>query len=99
MVEKWRQCLDKGRVGGILVTYLSKAVNCTLYGFLIAKLAAYGFDYNSLQMLQSHLSEKNKEQQSMMRIVNVARFCLELRKVLYQGGCYLIFICWTCFMI
>ena len=84
MVEKWRQCLDKGRVGGILVTYLSKAVNCILHGFLIAKLAAYGFDHNSLQMLQSHLSKKkkSKEQQLMMRIVSVARFCLELRKVL-----------------
>ena len=92
MAEKWRQCLDKGRVSGVLLTYLSKAANCILHDFLIAKLVAYGFDYNSLQMLQSHLSNKNKEQQLMMRRISIVKFCLELDKVLYQGCCYLIFI-------
>ena len=61
MVEKWRQCLDHGGVSGALLTDLSKAFDCILYGLLIAKLAAYGFDYNSLQMLQSYLSNRKQK--------------------------------------
>ena len=53
MVEKWRQCLDKGEVSGALLTDLSKAFNCVLHDLLIAKLAAYDFHYISLQILQS----------------------------------------------
>ena len=60
MVEKWRQCLDNGGVGGALLTDLSKAFDCILHDLLIAKLAGYGFDYNSLQMLQSYLSSRKK---------------------------------------
>ena len=56
MVEKWRQCLDDGGVSRTLLTDLSKAFDCILHDVLIAKLAAYGFDYNSLQMLQNCLS-------------------------------------------
>ena len=61
MVEKWRQCLDHGGVSGALLTDLSKAFDSKLYGFLIANLAAYGFDYNSLQMLQSYLSNRKQK--------------------------------------
>ena len=52
MVEKWRWCLDNGGASGALLTDLSKP--------LIAKLAAYDFDYNSLQMLQSYLSNRKQ---------------------------------------
>ena len=62
MVEKWRQCLDNGGVSGALLTDLSKAFDCILYDLLIAKLAADGFDYNSLQMLQSHLSNRKQNE-------------------------------------
>ena len=60
MVEKWRQWLDNGGVSGPLLTDLSKAFDCILHDLLIAKLAAYGFDYNSLQMLQSYLSDRKQ---------------------------------------
>ena len=60
MVEKWRQYLDNGGVSGALFTDLSKAFDCILYDLLIAKLTAYGFDYNSLQMLQSYLSNRKQ---------------------------------------
>ena len=43
-----------------LLTDLSKAFDCILNYLLIAKLAAYGFDYNSLQMLQSYLSNEKQ---------------------------------------
>ena len=60
MVEKWRQCLDNGEVSWALLTDLSKAFDCILHELLIAKLAASVFDYNSLQMLQSYLSNRKQ---------------------------------------
>ena len=60
MVEKWRQCLDNGGVSGALLTDLSKTFDSILHDLLIAKLATYGFDHNSLQMLQSYLSNRKQ---------------------------------------
>ena len=45
---------------GVLLTDLSKAFDCILHDHLIAKLAAYSFDYNSLQMLQNYLSNRKQ---------------------------------------
>ena len=39
---------------------LSKAFNCILHEFLIAKMCAYGFDLNSLLFFYSHF--KNRKQ-------------------------------------
>ena len=63
MVEKWRQSLDNGWVSEALLTNLSEAFKSILYDLLIAKLKAYGFDYNSLQMLQSDLSNRKQRTQ------------------------------------
>ena len=60
MVEKWRRCLDIGGVSRALLKDLFKAFDCILHDLLIAKLAGYGFDYNSLQMLQSYLSNRKQ---------------------------------------
>ena len=35
---------------------LSKAFDCIVYDLLLAKLSAYGFDYNSLKLINSFLS-------------------------------------------
>ena len=67
MTEKWSHCLDKGvggsgRGGGskALLTDLSKAFDFLLNDLLIAKLAAYSFDYDSLVSIQSYLSERQQ---------------------------------------
>ena len=48
MLEKWRKALDNHNVACPLLIYLSKAFDCLSHELLIAKLAAYGFDHESL---------------------------------------------------
>ena len=58
MLEKWRKALDNGKIAGALLTDLSKAFDCLNHNLLIAKLHAYGFDYNSLAFIHSYLSDR-----------------------------------------
>ena len=58
MIEKLRKCYDNGGKGGILLTDLSKAFDCLVHDLLIAKLHAYGFDYLSLKLIYSYLSDR-----------------------------------------
>ena len=53
--------LAKGGVCGALLTYLSKAFDCLPRDFLLAKLHAYGLDYQSLKYYQVILVTENKE--------------------------------------
>ena len=56
MTEKRRKWLDKGRISGAILTDLCKAFDCILHDLLIAKLAAYDFNYQSLKIRDSFLS-------------------------------------------
>ena len=58
MVEKWRRHLDKYDKAGVLLTDLSKAFDCLWHDLLIAKLHAYGFEYHSLKLIHSYLSDR-----------------------------------------
>ena len=58
MLEKWRKALDNGKLAGALLTDLSKAFDCLNHYLMIAKLHAYGFDYNSLDYIYSYLSDR-----------------------------------------
>ena len=64
MTEKWRKCLEKGVISGAILTDLFKAIDCILHDLLISKLAAYGFDYQSLSIMESFLS--NRQQRTKM---------------------------------
>ena len=44
----------------VILTDLSKDFDCILNDFLIAKLAAYGFDYQSLRIMESFLSNRQQ---------------------------------------
>ena len=60
MTEKWRKCLDKGVISGAILTDLSKVFDCIFHDLLIAKLTAYGFDYQSLRIMESFLSNRQQ---------------------------------------
>ena len=88
MTEKWHQCLDKGGGGGggisgTLVTDISKAFDCLLHDLLIAKLAAYGFDYDSLVFIQSYLSERQQRTKVNNASSTYSDILMVFRKVLY----------------
>ena len=60
MVEKWKEALDKGGLGGALLTDLPKVFDCIKYDLLIAKLVAYRFDSHSLSFVLSYLNERKQ---------------------------------------
>ena len=60
MTEKLRKCLDKGGISGAILTDFSKAFDCILYNLLIAKLAAFGFQYQSFRIMESFLSNRQQ---------------------------------------
>ena len=60
LLQQWQKCLDiKGVVGTILIV-LSKAYNCIKHDLLIAKLYAYGFSLESLDLMLSYLSGRKQ---------------------------------------
>ena len=59
MLERWKKVLDNGESCGALLVFLSKAFDCTVHDLLLEKLSAYAFDYNSLKLINSYLSDRN----------------------------------------
>ena len=58
MTEKWRKNMDKGKSCAALLTDLSKAFDCIVHDFLIAKLEAYGFSYETLKVIYNYLTDR-----------------------------------------
>ena len=48
-------------ISGPILTDLSKAFDCNLHNLLIAILTLYGFDYQSLGIVESFLSNRQQE--------------------------------------
>ena len=51
LVEKSKASLDKKGYAGAILMDLSKAFDTIIHELLLAKLNAYGFDKNSLEIL------------------------------------------------
>ena len=60
LTEKCKQSVDHGKAFGALLTYLSKAFDCLPHSLFIAKLKAYGFGNNSLNLVNDYLSHHFK---------------------------------------
>ena len=52
--------MDKGDINGAILTDLSKNFDCILHELLIAKRTACGFDYQSLRIMESFLSNRQQ---------------------------------------
>lgn len=55
MVERLKKYLDEGGVTGAILMDLSKGFDTTNHELMIAKLEAYGFGKDALQIVQSYL--------------------------------------------
>ena len=60
MLENLRRYLDKGFKTGILLTDLSKAFDSISHDLLLAKLNAYGFTKNSLNLMNDYLTVRRQ---------------------------------------
>ena len=70
---------------GVLLTDLTKSFDCISHALLIIKLAAYGFDFNSLQMLKSYFSNR-KQGTKINDACSLVKFCLEYQKVYIRAA-------------
>ena len=50
--------MDKGKSCAALLTDLSKAFDCIVHDFLIAKLEAYGFSYEALKVIYNYFTDR-----------------------------------------
>ena len=60
LLQNWQRCLDKSGVVGTVLMDLSKAYDCISPNLLIAKLAAYGFDRDSLKLLYNYMTYRKQ---------------------------------------
>ena len=58
MIEKWRKNIDQSKSCAALLTDLSKVFDCIVYGFLVAKLEAYGFSYEAVKVMHNYLTDR-----------------------------------------
>ena len=58
MLETWKRSSDKDKVFGVLLTDLSKALDCLNHELLTAKLNAYSFSLLALRLINGYLSNR-----------------------------------------
>ena len=68
---------------GALITDLSKVFDCLLHDLLIAKLAAYGFDYDSLDLYKATSLKGNKEPKLTTPTSLILTYYMVFHKVLF----------------
>ena len=58
LIESWRESLDSRGYSGAVLMHLLKAFDTINYELLIAKLHAYGFSKESLDLILDYLSDR-----------------------------------------
>ena len=61
MIKNWKKKLDKGGLGGAILTDFSKSFHCFEQDLLIARPAACDFDLQSLNSIFSYLFGRSRE--------------------------------------
>ena len=60
LIENWKKHLDNKKFVGAVLMDLSKAFDCVPHDLLIAKMHAYGFDFNTLVFFYSYLKRRKQ---------------------------------------
>ena len=60
LLEEWREKLDKNFIVGAVLMDLSKAFDCIPHDLIIAKLASYGFERETLRLIYSYLKGRKQ---------------------------------------
>ena len=60
LLEEWKKHLDNKNFVGAVLMDLSKAFDCIPHDLLIAKMNAYGFDFNTLVFFYSYLKRRRQ---------------------------------------
>ena len=58
LIQSWQEQLDRSGYVATILMDLSKAYDCISHDLIIAKLAAYGFDYISLKLIHNYLTNR-----------------------------------------
>ena len=59
IVEKMKNARDNKEFCVTILTDLLKAFDCICHNLLIAKLNAYGFDRNAVELIYDYLSDRS----------------------------------------
>ena len=76
MTEKMKEARDSNKVCAAVLTDFSKAFDCLLHDFLIAKLHAFGFDLKSLKVIHACLNDS-------IQVTKVGSFYSEILQIIY----------------
>ena len=94
MLKKWKSALDKGENICVLFMDLSKAFDTISHDLLVAKLKAYGFSINTLDLMCSY--QKNQKQSvqinTVITLAQRKRYMLAFPRVPMIDLFYLIYI-------
>ena len=60
MQEEWKSSLDKGKAFDILLTDLSREIDCLSHELIIAKLNPYKCSLSGLKLMHRYLSERKQ---------------------------------------
>ena len=68
MLETQKRSLNKGKVFGALLTFLSKAFDCLDHELFTAKLNAFGFSLPALRLINDHFSNRKQQKSRILTV-------------------------------
>ena len=99
MIEKWKTAVDNGGVFAALLTDLSKAFDCIPHDLIITKLAADGFDTDTVTLIHNYLSGR-KQRMKINSAYSIWKdiYFMVFYKVPYLDHCFSIYTYEICFI-